>query len=341
MSNRQTVQDAIDQFKIQALNFGYEFIKNAAVRQEYVSNIQAMSDDMMQAYTSGKYSAEQAAKLAHEARNKLLDAARARQTNLGRSVSRSMKEEGKAFEELMEYYARSKFSKGVDQLDDLQKERVFQEIVEASGRNRASATTLTQRLKWGGRVLWVVAIGVSAYNIGTSENKAWATGREATTLGGGFAGGAAGGAIAGIWCGPVGIAVGAAVGGVFGALLSDEVYLEVAGTERVAVNRFIDPYTTAMNTDEEGIANALVNDAGINMDLVYLAFLELDANYSADADDVALQYVKKVHAKRGSVLHALQLNKDLINLLIRLLDEGWTSNEETQAIRYLTQLRGD
>lgn len=338
-SDRERANQAVEQFKVLGLNFGYECISNSAVRAEYIRMIKEMSDDMLKAYESGLHSAEETAKLAHEARNKILESARAKQTTLGKAVSRSMKEEGKALEELLEHYAKRKYQKALNQLDNLQREQVFVEIIRASGRARQSATTLARRLKWGGRAFWVFTIGVSLYNIGSSENKAWATGREVTTLGGGFGGGAAGGAIAGIWFGPIGIAVGVAVGGILGSLLAEEAYVEFAGPEREEARSILSKHTAMFSSDEEGIAKSLFKTSGINMDEVYVVFLELDSNYSGDADDVAFHYVTLVKENGGSLLHALRLHKPLQNLLIRVLDEGWTTAEEYQTIDYLKQLQ--
>ena len=82
----------------------------------------------------------------------------------------------------------------------------------------------------------------------------------------------------------------------------------------------------------------MVEKCGINMDEVYSVFLELDANYSSDADDISGYYVNLVRQRGGSLLAALRLNKMLRNLLIRLLDEGWTTSEEKRTIAYLKSL---
>jgi hypothetical protein len=336
--NRDSVERAIEQFQVQGLNFGYEGIKNAAVRAEYIRTIQEMADDMMAAYEAGRYSAEEAARLAHQARNTILEASRARQTTLGQAVSRAMKEEGRALGELIEHYARQKYGRAFEQLDAVQREAVFVEIIQASGRARKSATTLASRLRWGGRVFWVFTLGVAIYNVGSSENKAWAAGREGATLGGGFAGGAGGGALAGVWFGPIGIAVGIAVGGVLGALLADQAYTGIAGPELVETRAILSKYIGIFRTDEESIARALVARSGINMDEVYAVFIELANNYSGDSDDVARHYVKLVRQRGGALVHALRLHAPLRNLLVRILDDGWTTSGEYGTMAYLREL---
>lgn len=339
-SESKRVHETVDQFKIQALNFAYQFIKNGNIRAEYIDTIKSMSDDTLKAYKMGRLSADKAAKLAQQSRNTILNAARARQTTLGRSLSRSMKEEGRALDSLLDSYTAKRFGKTFKELDKAQADEVFVDVIKASGRARRSATTLARRMKAGGRVFWVITIAVAVYNVGASENKLWATGREVATAGGGFGGGAAGGAVAGIWFGPVGIAIGIVVGGVLGSVLADEAFLEVVGAERVAANKILDAHTTFFYTDEDGIAKDLLRKYGINMDRVYIVFLELDANYSGDADDVARLYYDCVKKKGGPVFHALKKNKALRNLLIRILDEGWTISKEQRIIEELRQLGG-
>lgn len=188
-----------------------------------------------------------------------------------------------------------------------------------------------------GRICWVIAIAASGYNIFTSENKTWATGREVTALGGGFAGGAAGGAAAGIWFGPIGVAIGIVIGGALGALIADESYLALAGPELEAASGILRKYTGFFSTDEIGIAKALI-ERGIVMDEVYIVFREMDANYNSDADDVAIEYIEQLKQKGYMLKLALTKHQQLVNLLIRILDDGWTSGREKSAIQYLQSL---
>ena len=74
-----------------------------------------------------------------------------------------------------------------------------------------------------------------------------------------------------------------------------------------------------------------------NPTFVQRVFLSLDDGYNTDADDVVLEYVKII--RRDSRLsQALRGNRALRELLIQLLDEGWTSKEEQGAIKYLKGL---
>lgn len=302
---------ALEQAKIQALNFGYEFIRNATVRAEYIEAIKTMSDDVMLAYRRGFLTGEEAAGLAREMRNVIMEHGRARQTRLGRAYSTSIKAQGRQLDELLNKHSRTRFKKTFDQLGELQREEVFLDVVTSSGRNQRAATSTANKLRWGGRVLWLFTAGVAIYNVGTAENKVWQAGLEGSSLGGGFAGGAAGGAAAGVWFGPVGIGVGVVVGGVLGTLISEEAYLAIAGPEREEARTIISRNSGLLHMDERRIAKELYFEFGINMDWVYIVFVELDDNYNGDSDDVARVYVNLVWNGGGSKYRALAKNKPL------------------------------
>lgn len=185
----------------------------------------------------------------------------------------------------------------------------------------------------------MITAGVVFYNIFTAEDKTWATGREVTTLGTGFGASMAGGAVAGIWLGPVGMAVGAAIGGVLGAVIGNGAYLEFAGPERQASAAIITPRTWMFYTDEDGMARDLVRKSGIVMDEVYRIFLELDANYNSDADDVAVRYIELVRRRRGPIEEGLRLHRPLNKLLVKIMTDGWTGRKETAAINFLKNLQ--
>lgn len=88
-----------------------------------------------------------------------------------------------------------------------------------------------------------------------------------------------------------------------------------------------------VSLDEEGLANALVG-MGVNMPRVYDIFIRLDDAHNSDVDDVALLYLEKVN-QRSDILRAIKSHKRLKTLLIKSLDEGWTSAREKAAIKQL------
>lgn len=340
IKSRDNVENALQQLEVQALNFSYQAIINSEARMWYLREIKRLSNDTLSAFERGLMSGEDAATFANEMRNDILVKSRAMQTSMGLKYSEQLKKQGKALAELLDKYSEKKFNQPFKNLTtELEKESVFVEVIKAAGRDRARPTRLAYQLRWSARVCWVITAGVAFYNIFTSENKTWATGREVATLGVGFGGGAAGGALAGIWFGPIGMAIGMVIGGVMGSVIGNEAYMELAGPERQASSIIIKPNTKMFFTDEKGMADDLVKKSGIVMDEVYKVFMELDSNYNSDADDIAVLYVDMVKQQRGSIELGLRIHKPLNNLLIRILEDGWTSSKESQSIRFLRSLR--
>ena len=85
--------------------------------------------------------------------------------------------------------------------------------------------------------------------------------------------------------------------------------------------------------DEQGLANCLAA-MGINTRRVFAIFEYLNKNHTSDADDVAVLYVGHVR-KSPALTAAVKSDKPLTDLLIRVMDEGWTSDDEKKAIAFL------
>jgi hypothetical protein len=339
MANKDPlVEQSIQQLEVQALNFGYRFIHDSKVRAWYMQTTQEYAQQLRQAHANGSMTARQAAEAAHQMRNEIMEMARVRSTELGRAKAKALKSKGIAFEKLLEKYSQQKFKQAFNSLGKHQQEAILLEIVDSAGRANPKVSASARRLGAAGRALWVLSIAVAIYNVANSSNKVDTAAREGVSFGGGFAGGAAAGALAGIWFGPVGVAVGVAIGGVVGSLVADELYVELVpvGNERVA--SMVGKYTMPFSTDEEGLAKALYERGGIDSNFVKSVFAVLAERYSSDSDDVALAYVKLVKARGGSQQLALKLDKELKELLIQLMDQGWTSGEEASAISYLRSL---
>lgn len=332
------VESSLQQLEVQALNFGHRFITDARVRTGYIQKTQEYSRQLRQAYESGAMPAREVAEAANQMRNEIMEMARLRSSDLGRAKARALKAKGLAFDKLVEKYAQQKFGKAFNGLAKTQQDAVLLEIVDSAGRANPKVSARARALGAAGRVLWVLTIAVAVYNVSTSDNKVETAAREGVNLAGGFAGGAAGGAMAGIWFGPVGVAVGVAIGGLVGALVADELFVEMVPLGTGDAAPLVDTFTMPFYTDEEGLAKALHARAGIDTNFVSAVFAVLADLYTSDADDVALAYVNVVKAQGGSALHALKLDTGLRDLLIQLMDQGWTSSEESAAIRYLKAL---
>ncbi|HZH13277.1 MAG TPA: hypothetical protein VE057_02840 [Archangium sp.] len=337
-SQDPVVEQSIQQLQVQALNFGYRFIRDSKVRAWYMQTTQEFSEQLRQAHANGSMTARQAAEAAHQMRNEIMEMARVRSSELGRAKAKALKSKGLAFEKLLEKYSQQKFKMPFDKLGKHQQEAILLEIVDSAGRANPKVSASARRLGAAGRALWVLSIAVSIYNVATSSNKLDTAGREAAGFGGGFAGGAAAGALAGIWFGPVGVAVGVAIGGVVGSLVADELYVELVpvGSQRVAA--LVDKFTRPFSTDEQGLAKALYERGGVDLNFVKSVFAVLAERYSSDSDDVALAYVQLVKNRGGAQHLALKLDQEFKDLLIQLMEQGWTSGEEASAIKYLKAL---
>ena len=102
------------------------------------------------------------------------------------------------------------------------------------------------------------------------------------------------------------------------------------------INRFrIGSLGVTFNMDEEGLAKCLAA-MDTNMRRVRKTFEYLDKNHNSDADDVAVIYVNQIKSS-PTIVKALSADRDLVNRLIKILDEGWTTAEEKAAIAWLKQ----
>ena len=77
--------------------------------------------------------------------------------------------------------------------------------------------------------------------------------------------------------------------------------------------------------------------------LAYVASIPFSVRYyrkleKEHADDVAELYVNLVQSKGGTALSSLKGNRPLIQRLIKVMDEGWTSSGEQKCIKFLKSL---
>jgi len=106
---------------------------------------------------------------------------------------------------------------------------------------------------------------------------------------------------------------------------------------RFLINRYrIGGWKMTFNMDEAGLAKCLAA-METNLPRVTKVIEHLDTYHNSDADDVAVLYVQEVK-KKPNMRTALKSNPTLIKLLIKTLDEGWTSAEEKNAIDWLKLL---
>jgi hypothetical protein len=227
MSDRSNAERAVQAMQSEAFNFASRFINDAAVRRNYLQTVQRYSQDILERGRRGQITWRAAAEEANVMRNSILDVSRLRSSDIGRATAERLKASGLSLDELLERYAQRRYRRGFQALSAAERNAVFVEIVEASGRARASVNVNAVRLGRLGRGLLGVSLAIAVYNVASAENRVEAATREGVGLGGGFLGGAAGGAAAGLVCGPgapVCVTIGVFVGGVAGALGADFLY---------------------------------------------------------------------------------------------------------------------
>jgi len=337
---QSSVEKALQEMEVQAINFGYRFIRDASVRAKYMANTKAMSFEVRATYEAGQLSAKKLAEAANQMRNEIMEFARVKSSDLGRAKAKILKTKGIDLDQLVGKYAKELFGKEFEKLSSGEVSKVYLEIVDSAGRSRHSVNIKVFRLAKAGKSLWVLSACIAIYNVSNAEDKLKQTGREVSNIGGGFAGGATGGAAAGIWFGPVGVAIGVLIGGALGAVLADQIYIEVVGVDGEFAKSFVSRFTSVTQTNESAMAKALVDECSFELNKVLQVFIQLDDKYTTDADDVALLYVESIRKNTGLPTYAaLKNNVELQEYLIYLLDSGWTDQREYNAIGFLKSLR--
>lgn len=337
MSDDRRLEQALHLMEVEAVNFAYRYTKDANTRQWYIQKTQAMSRELRGQYNAGQITARKAAEAAQEMRNEIMDMARLRTSDIGLARARQLKGKGKSLDDLISKYSTKKFSKPFDALTKGQQDEVLVEIVDAAGRPNPKVNAKVGKMAALGRSLWVLSAAIAIYNVATAEDKTHQAGREVANVAGGFAGGAAAGALAGIWFGPLGVAVGAAVGGIVGSMIADEAYSELTAPKDTRVRAILPRFTGFFSFDESGLATALYDEAGIDMDAVEAVFKELLLDHTGDADSAAWSYLAEVERRGGAPLHALRTHPTIRQTLARSLEAGWwvTDGEKAKAKRVL------
>ena len=330
-----TTEAALRELDVAALNFAYQAINIASVRSQYVSRAQEVTSSLRLAYRSGEMSAKAAAEAAHGMRNALLDLQRRRSAAMGRALAVELKAKGLTLDEVLAYRSQKQFGRPFTELNNAEQTSVYMEIVESAGRARPGPTRFAMRAGAAGRAMFLIGIGIAAYNIANADDPVWQAGRETSNIAGGLGGSIAAGAVAGIWLGPIGVGIGAFVGGVAGSLLADQAYVAAIGPSDRTAGAFLKRFTGFFGTDEQALADALAAECGMDMDRVDAVFRAMDESYTTDADDVAVIYLNRLFVERGSRYEALRLNREARATLVRVLDEGWTTHEEAGLIHRL------
>jgi len=141
----RALADAVMALDSTALIFGEKFIRDARVRENYLKQARAASQEIQAYAYSGEMSAEEAALRVNELRNALLDAGRLKNSDVGRAVAELEKATGKTLEELQAKYANQFFKTEFATLNAAQRDTVFLEIARAGGRPSSDFNKLAAR----------------------------------------------------------------------------------------------------------------------------------------------------------------------------------------------------
>ena len=113
---------------------------------------------------------------------------------------------------------------------------------------------------------------------------------------------------------------------------------EAVGRSDPKTRNFIDRFTSFWTgVDESALARALAVEHRANPAFVQRVLRSLHNDYYTDADDVALEYVRLMRLD-CSLAGVVRGHRGLRSQMIELMDEGWTSGKEQDAIRYLRGL---
>lgn len=221
------LETALGLLKSEAINFGYRFIQEGAVRRDYIAKAEAVARTIRAEVAAGRLTFGEAAQEASKLRNAILEASRLNSSDLGRAIAEGAKRTGRTLPQLEAYYAQELLKKSFNALTQSEKNRVWLEIVEASGRPRPSFNIKAVRLARVGRGFILFSTALAVYNVATADDMGRQVVKEGATAGAGVLGAMGGGALAGLACGPgapVCVAVGIFAGGALAAFGADSAF---------------------------------------------------------------------------------------------------------------------
>lgn len=212
---------------VEAHLFGFRFINDNKVRLHYLAEIKHYSNEALADVYAGLLSVEEAHLDVHRTRGTILEASRLSNSEVGRAWAESKKLGNKPLEALYQEHATALFKKPYELLDAAQSNEVQLKIIESAGHDRPTATRTASRFGKLGVGLWVLTIGIAAYEVATAKDKIKESAHQGALLSGSILGGAATGAATGLVCGPgapvcSGILV--IAGGALGALGMEHVF---------------------------------------------------------------------------------------------------------------------
>ncbi|MBU2708800.1 hypothetical protein KCM76_22595 [Zooshikella marina] len=186
----------------QAAAFGLHGISDSKLRHEYNAKTKAFVNELRQQVKYKQITIKQAAEIAHQSRNMVMDGLRAKTSPIVLSYLQKYKKDGLTLEFLQNRYAQKHYKKPFADLSKPLKQKVWTKIIASSRRPNAKFNALGIQLGYAGKAFWVLSVGIGVHQVASADNKVKAVGNVAATTGGGILGSMAGGAVAGLACGP-------------------------------------------------------------------------------------------------------------------------------------------
>lgn len=219
---------AIELMEGAALRFSLDAISDEKVRASYMSNIKRMSQQTLKDVKAGKITAHEGVVFSHEMRNKIMLEHRKFTSAQGLAIVQKKKPDGRTLASLFDRYAQQLFKKKYEALTQTEKTKIHYTILEAAGRDDASVTKGTQKMRMMGKIGILVTAALATYEILNADNKVKETARQGLIIGGGAAGGLLAGLGISALCGPGApfcaiavVLVGSIAGGVAGSTVAD------------------------------------------------------------------------------------------------------------------------
>jgi hypothetical protein len=195
------LKSARDALESAGARFSMDAIMDANVRVRYMNGIKRMSLAVQEEVASGRVSIRDAAIFCNEVRNQILEEGRKVTSTQARAYAEYLKPTGVSLDELLDKYSKP-FKKSFSELTEFEKNQVYYSVIEASGRDRATVTIATKRLKLIGKVGLLVTAVLATHAILNSENKVTEIARQGTVIQGGVLGMFVAGLTVGAICGP-------------------------------------------------------------------------------------------------------------------------------------------
>lgn len=217
------------ELQVTAVNFASRFINESPIRTQYISQTQAFAREMLRQVQMGEISISEAVQKSQEMRNAIMRSMRGKSSDLGVAFAEFLKKEGKTLAELELKYSLKEFNQEFNNLTAGQRRKIWLIIIEKSGTPQKLASTTARFMGHAGKGLLALTAAISFYHIAQAEDKARATAKEASVIGGSMMGSSALG-VAGLLCGPASIVcvpLGIFIGGITGGMGAERLFNEL------------------------------------------------------------------------------------------------------------------